>query len=135
MRAVDPAVPSAELELRDRRVVLDRVERSVELLGVDAVPNDLGGGSHWMSSVLVIPVDCRLGDALARQVRPSRGLADVVGVGGLDEQEARLVVGHEDRSKEPDGASLGRQLGRRVAQTLGSGRDLRAVHLRDVQLD
>ena len=49
-----------------------------------------------MSSVLVIPVDCRLDDALVGQLRPPRGLVDALGGGRLDEQEAGLVVGDED---------------------------------------
>jgi hypothetical protein len=46
MRAADPAVPRPELELRERGVGLDRVERPEHLLGVDAVTDDLDGRRH-----------------------------------------------------------------------------------------
>src|SRR5690348_5226592 len=49
VRAVDPAVVRAELELRELRIRLDGVERPEQLRRVDAVANALGRCAHAVS--------------------------------------------------------------------------------------
>jgi len=43
---VDPAVGGAELEAPELGLLLEQVERGVELLGVHAVAHRVGGGAH-----------------------------------------------------------------------------------------
>ena len=60
VRAVDPAVRRAELELAERRLGLDRVQRPIHDVRVDAVPDLVHRCAHCVSSLLVSgsrPVD------------------------------------------------------------------------------
>ena len=74
VRSVDPPVPRAELELGDRGIGLDCVERPEQLLGVDAVPDDLCGRCHFLRppfGSFCLFVDRTAAHAAAKYRRPT----------------------------------------------------------------
>src|SRR5215218_22284 len=111
VRPVDPPVPCAELELRERRVVLDGVERPVELRGVDAVADlGLNDGAHDSSCGWGLSTGIRLLHLTTPRLRRgwSTGKGAVRPLIRASRSSVRPVRGHDSpQAAEPCGRGGG----------------------------